>query len=648
MTQPAPAPTSRPWTPALVALMAGLMVSLFVAAMDSTVVSTALPTIARDLGDFSLYPWVFTGFLLTSTTAVPLGGRVADMFGRKRVLLVGLAVFVGASILCGLAPSMPLLIVFRTVQGIGAGCLQPVVFTIVGDTFPTAQRARLQGFFSAMWAIAAVIGPVLGAVFVSTIGWRWVFDINLPIGIVAAILIWSFREERPARASRGLDLGGAVLLTVGVAALLWGLGSGSAGAQPNWPLVGAGVVLIVFFVLVETRVASPTVPLDLLRHPVVGPAMLATILAGTVMFGLSSYVPLFVQDGLGRTAYLAGAALAPMSLGWPVGSVVSGRLLMRIGHRPLLVAGAVAAGAGTLLLAAGPSTVVTVAAACAVVGLGLGLISTPVLIVVQSTVEWGRRGAATALNQFSRTIGGAISVSLLGLLLEHGRTGSGEALRTLASQGIHHIFWVVFVVALATLVTAVVILIGGRSPAREASPSREAVAASPASGPAVVAGRAAQAAGPVIAMRACGSTFDRVIAEGVARRLGLRLIDLTANGDGLEEALRGRGAALLPLVVAALPSAPTTDLNGLRRAVIETASTGGAVLLGDDGALRADLRVELGGWAGTGPRASLALDVPTLGTETCTAAIVEAARHLPPRPAAADRAASGPMADAAG
>lgn len=645
MTPPVPAPTSRPWTPALVALMAGLMVSLFVAAMDSTVVSTALPTIARDLGDFSLYPWVFTGFLLTSTTAVPLGGRVADMFGRKRVLLVGLAVFVGASILCGLAPSMPFLIVFRTVQGIGAGCLQPVVFTIVGDTFPTAQRARLQGFFSAMWAIAAVIGPVLGAVFVSTIGWRWVFDINLPIGIVAAILISSFREERPAAASRGLDLGGAVLLTTGIAALLWGLGSGSAGAQPNWPLVGAGAVLTVLFVLVEARVASPTVPLDLLRHPVVGPAMLATILAGTVMFGLSAYVPLFVQDGLGRTAYLAGAALAPMSLGWPVGSVVSGRLLIRIGHRPLLVAGALAAAAGSLLLAAGPSTVATVAAACAVVGLGLGLISTPVLIVVQSTVDWSRRGAATALNQFSRTIGGAISVSLLGLLLEHGRPGSNEALRTLASQGIHHIFWVVFAVAVATLVTAVVILVGRRSPARAAPAAPQTPAAGTA---ATVSAPATAARGPVIVIRTRGASAGHAIAEGVAARLGLRLIDLTRAGDGLEDALRLRGAALLPLVAAALPSARPTDMGGLRRAVIETASSAGAVLLGGDDVLRADLRVELGDPREPGRRASLVLDANRLGPETCTAAIVEAARLVPVVPATAPRAASGPLAGAAG
>jgi EmrB/QacA subfamily drug resistance transporter len=630
--------------------MAGLMVSLFVAAMDSTVVSTALPTIARDLGGFSLYPWVFTGFLLTSTTTVPLGGRLADMIGRKRVLLAGLAVFVGASVLCGLAPSMPFLIVFRAVQGIGAGCLQPVVFTIVGDTFPTAQRARLQGFFSAVWAVAAVIGPVLGAVFVSTVGWRWVFDINLPIGIVAAILIWFYREERPARAGRGLDLGGAALLTAGVAALLWGLGSGSAGAQPNWPLVGAGAILIVLFVLVEARVASPTVPLDLLRHPVVGPAMVATILAGTVMFGLSAYVPLFVQDGLGRTAYLAGAALAPMSVGWPVGSIVAGRLLIRIGHRPLLVAGATAAAAGSLLLAAGPSTVATVASACAVVGLGLGLISTPVLIVVQSTVEWGRRGAATALNQFSRTIGGAISVSLLGLLLEHGSPSSKEALRTLASQGIHHIFWVVFAVAVATLLTALLIFMGRRAPAQR-EPGPHQGAAPVAVTPVAVTSVTAPQAGPVIAISSAGGAADHAIAEAVATRLGLRLIDLSSHGDGLEEALRSRGAALLPLVIGALPSALSKDLSGLRRDVIEAASSGGAVVLGGEAApaFRADLRVGLGESEEPATHVHLLLDATRLDPEVCAAAITEAARFMPAATAPpSNQAASGPLAGAAG
>src|ERR1700740_1398678 len=182
-----------PWTPQLIRVMSGLLLSLFVAALDTTVVGTALPTIARELGSFELYPWIIAGYLITATTTVPIWGRLADIRGRRIVLLVGVLIFIVASALCALSPSMGWLIVFRTLQGIGAGCIQPIVFTIVADIFPLQQRARLQGFFSSVWAIAALAGPVLGAVFVTTIGWRWIFTINIPLGIIATGLIWGYR-----------------------------------------------------------------------------------------------------------------------------------------------------------------------------------------------------------------------------------------------------------------------------------------------------------------------------------------------------------------------------------------------------------------------------------------------------------------------
>ncbi|MGH7904067.1 MAG: MDR family MFS transporter [Candidatus Dormibacteraceae bacterium] len=454
---------SIPWTPQLVRVMAGLMVAMFVAAMDATVVGTALPTIARELGGFSLYPWVFTGYLLTGTTTVPIWGRLADVFGRKRVLLAGLAIFVAASVLCGIAPSMLVLIAFRTLQGVGAGCLQPLVMTVVGDIFPLRQRARLQGAFSAMWALAAVGGPLLGAGFVSTIGWRWIFDINLPVGLVAAALIWGYRERRPAGERGRIDLWGALLLTAGIALLLWGLGAGTVGAQPRWPVVAGGAVLLGAFAFAERRSVAPTVPLELLRHRVIGPAVLAAVLAGTLSFGLTAYVPLYVQGALGGSPYQAGAAIAPMSLGWPVASVLSGRLLVRTGYRPLVVVGAASMVLGSLMLALDPAGrgVAWVGLSAAVVGFGMGMLTTPVLIVIQSSVAWAQRGAATALNQFSRTIGGAIGISLMGILLEariHGVPG-----RAALGAGIHLVYWVLVILATATLVTTAAILITGRS-----------------------------------------------------------------------------------------------------------------------------------------------------------------------------------------
>jgi EmrB/QacA subfamily drug resistance transporter len=455
--------------------MAGLMLCIFVAALDSTVVGTALPTIARDLNGFSLYAWVFTGYLLTGTTSVPIWGRLADLYGRRPVLLWGLAIFVIASALCGSSTNMLALILFRTLQGVGAGCLLPVTITVIGDIFPLAQRARLQGLFSAMWAVAAVVGPLLGAVFVSTVGWRWIFGINLPIGIVAAVLLWPYRDRGEQRAGGGIDLPGAAALTLGVALLLWGLGAGNPAAQPVLPALVAAVVILVAFFFIERRSSGPTIPLALLRRASIGPPMLVALLAGTVMFGTTAFVPLFVQGALGGSTYQAGAAVAPMSLGWPVASLISGRILLRVGFRRLVLAGALILVVGAVMLATRPlgPGLLWIGLSSAVIGAGLGTIATPVVIVVQSSVSWDQRGSATALNQFSRTIGGAVGVAGMGILLvarlrtEAGRIGlppeatanplhpsAGAASQALLGSALDAVFWVIVGLALATLAGA--------------------------------------------------------------------------------------------------------------------------------------------------------------------------------------------------
>ncbi len=464
---------SLPWTPQLLRIMAGLMLAAFVAAMDSTVVGTALPTIARELGSFSLYPWIFSGYLLTSTTTVPIWGRLADLHGRKPVLLAGMAIFVGASVLCGASPNMLALILFRSLQGVGAGCLLPVTLTIVGDVFPVAQRARLQGFFSSVWAVAAVVGPLLGAVFVTTVGWRWIFGINLPIGLVAAWMLLGYDERRETGGGR-IDPVGALALTAGIALLLWGLGTGSSSAEPNWVAAGGGAAVLALAVVWERRSSSPTVPLHLVTNPVIGPIILAALLAGTVMFGVTAYVPLYVQGGLGRTAYEAGAAVAPLSLGWPIASTLAGRILVRVGYRPLMVVGGLAMMAGALMLALVPWSTPLVGTASGIIGFGLGMLSAPTLIVIQASVPWQLRGAATALNQFSRTIGGAVGVSLMGVLLQArlGVHAAGNPLRAgrqaaeAALQGaIGTVFWVQVVLAAGVLAAAVAIFVARRESA---------------------------------------------------------------------------------------------------------------------------------------------------------------------------------------
>ncbi len=459
------------WTAPVVRLMAGLMLSLFVAAMDSTVVGTALPTIARELGQFQLYPWVFSGYLITATTSVPVWGRLADLHGRRRILLVGIAIFVAASALCAASPGMAWLIAFRSLQGVGAGCIQPVVLTIVGDVFPLHQRARLQGFFSSMWAIAAIVGPALGAVFVSTIGWRWIFTINLPVGAVAAALVWGYAEHRPAAATASIDLRSAVLLTAGIALLLWGVGAGSPTATPTWPAVAAGVAMLAAFAFFETRVRAPLLPLELLRHRVVGPAIGVGVLAGTVMFGVTAYVPLLVQQALGGSAYAGGAAVGAMSIGWPVASTTAGLIMVRVGYQRLVVAGSVMLVVGAIVLVMSVSRgIVWAAAGSLIVGVGMGAFTAPLLIVIQASVDWGRRGAATALNQFARTIGGAVGVSLLGVLLQGFVSGARDPLteRHGLAGGLRFDFELLGALSVVVLAISVAIAFTARSRAGEA------------------------------------------------------------------------------------------------------------------------------------------------------------------------------------
>lgn len=448
------------------------MLSLFVAAMDATVVGTALPTIAKELGNFQLYPWVVAGYLITATTTVPIWGRLADLRGRRLVLLSGIVIFIVSSALCAASPSMGWLIGFRTLQGIGAGCIQPVVFTIVGDIFPLAQRARLQGFFSSMWAIAAIVGPALGALFVSTIGWRWIFTINVPAGLLASALIWGYRERKPQATRGSVDLRGTILLTLGVALLLVGLGTGSQTGSPIWPLLPLAIIALLVFVRLEWRNPTPTVPLRLLRHPIIGPAIAIAVVSGTLMFAVTAYVPLWVQSVQGGSAYAAGVAVGAMSIGWPILSAISGLIMVRVGYERLLLAGALALLAGSLLLALTPASMgpLWTGVASLVIGAGMGSFAAPLLIVIQSNVEWGQRGAATALNQFSRTIGGAVGVAILGVVLERfvGTARAPLQARAELEAGLHTDFLVLVILAALVLATAIAVLASSRKRKRTA------------------------------------------------------------------------------------------------------------------------------------------------------------------------------------
>ncbi|HLY35511.1 MAG TPA: MDR family MFS transporter [Candidatus Limnocylindria bacterium] len=416
------AQSDTPITREQLLISAGVMAGIAVAALDSTVVGTAMPTIIGQLGGIEQYGWVFAAYLLTATTTVPIFSTLADIHGRKPIFLAGLALFVGGSALCGLSGSMLELIVFRAIQGLGAGAVQPIAFTIVGDIFEPRQRAKMQGLFSSVWGVSAIIGPALGGLITETIGWRWVFYINVPVGLLAAILTGLVLQEHVVRREHRLDWAGMLTLTGGVTLLL--LFASELG-NLGWSspiVIGsliASLVLLVAFARGETRVAEPLISLELLRRPIVGAGLAIGVLAGVVMFGLTAYVPPLIQGVMRGSPIDAGLAVGAMSIGWPIGSIIAGRAILRVGVRPVVLAGTFLLMVGTALLTQADRTgsVWYTAFATIVTGLGMGLTTTPTLVAIQTAVSWQQRAQATGLVQFSRTIGGAVGTGLLGALL---------------------------------------------------------------------------------------------------------------------------------------------------------------------------------------------------------------------------------------
>lgn len=401
--------THRPLT------LAALLLCLFMAALEMTVVSTAMPTVVGDLGGIHLYAWVFTGYLLASTVMVPIFGKLADLYGRKPILLFGCAVFLLASVGCGLSQEMWQLVLFRALQGFGAGAMQPIVLTIVGDLYSLEERAKVQGFVGAIWGFAGLVGPLVGGFIVKWLSWHWIFLLNVPFGLLSMALISLFLHESIEKKDHTLDIAGAGLLASGILALL----AGASGNVGVWPL-GLAAVLLAAFVWVESRAKEPILPIDLFRDRVIGLSSIAGALLGAAMMATVTYVPLFVQAILDGSATDAGRAITPMVLGWPVASTISGRLIPRFGFRPLVRVGltitAASAVAVALLVKPGVPLWLIGALMCSF-GVGMGLGNTALLLAVQTAVDWQRRGVATASTMFFRTIGGALSVGALGGLI---------------------------------------------------------------------------------------------------------------------------------------------------------------------------------------------------------------------------------------
>jgi EmrB/QacA subfamily drug resistance transporter len=396
---------------------------MFLAALEATAVGTAMPTAVAELGGVARYSWVFSAYLLTSTTVVPMFGKLADLFGRRRLYVASALLFMTGSALCGLAGTFEQLILFRAIQGLGAGGLMPVSMTLIGDIYPLEERGKIQGLFSGVWGISSLVGPAAGGLITDFLSWRWVFYLNIPFGLVSVLGLTLYLRERQPRREHRLDVLGTILLTVTVAVLLLTLLEGTElwgwGDVRTLGLLGLSGLGTVAFLLQERRAPEPMLPLDLFRNPVIAISSAGSVVIGTLLYCATAFVPMFTQGVLGGTALDAGMTLAPMSIGWPLASVTSGWLLLRTGYRPLTVLGGLAGFAGALLLTTAGigSSRALIMGAMLVVGIGLGLMATPYLVAVQNAVPWDRRGVATSSVQFFRTIGGAIAVAALGAVL---------------------------------------------------------------------------------------------------------------------------------------------------------------------------------------------------------------------------------------
>lgn len=460
-------------------ILLAVMLSVGLVAIDSTILATAVPAIVNDLGGFAQFPWLFSIYLLAQAVSVPIFAKFTDLIGRKPVMLLGIGLFVLGSVLSGFAWSMPALIAFRALQGLGAGAVQPTAMTIIGDIYSIAERAKVQGYVASVWAISSVVGPTLGGVFVDFVDWRFIFFVNVPLGAVAAWVLGRRFSEDVHRSKHSVDWGGAALLAAGTSLIVLGLLEGGVLwpwlSLPSLVVLTVGVAALVAFGLVERRVSEPVIPPWVMRSRLLNTTNVASLSVGVVLIGLTSYIPLYVQGVLGTNALVAGFALAALTLGWPISASQAGRIYLRIGFRRtgLIGTAIVLVGMGLLVLLSPDSSVGQVAATCFVIGLGMGLVASPTLIAAQSAVDWNVRGVVTGTNMFARSIGSAVGIAVFGAIANAALAGAnGGKVSTTASAipahvldpALHEVF--LGTGAVAVLMLLAVVLMPERGAAR--------------------------------------------------------------------------------------------------------------------------------------------------------------------------------------
>lgn len=461
-------------------VIASVMASMCMVALEATIVSTAMPQIVAELGGLRLYSWVFSAFLLAQTGLTVVFGNLADIYGRKPVMLWGIGIFVIGSVLAGFAWSMPAMIVFRLVQGVGAGAMQPVAMTIVADLYPARERGKIQGYLASVWAVSAVLGPFIGGLIIRNVSWAWVFWINVPVGCIAAVGFMTFLHENSPHERRSLDIVGAITFTVAIISLLIGLTEIGNSSTNTATALGLCFLFAVAFVLQERRTVNPMVSFALWGHRPIAAANSVALLSCMALMGLTTFVPIYVQIVLQRSPVVAGLSLTTMLVGWPLGATFTARQFHRFRLHHLLVAGTLLlpVGAFVFVLLNPQSSPVLAGLGSLIMGLGMGIQSVSSLVLVQEMVEGRERGTVTASNLFSRNLGSTLGATALGAVLNHGlaRATSGApvtsdqlrqllqaplssapgdvTLRLALQHSLNLTFWAMFAIAVLTVATA--------------------------------------------------------------------------------------------------------------------------------------------------------------------------------------------------
>lgn len=474
-------------------IMMALMLSTFLAAMEGTIVSTAVPRITSDLLGFEQVSWVYAIYMLATAVSAPIYGKLADLFGRKNVFLAGIGIFLVGSTLCGVAMSMEQLIVYRAIQGLGAGAVMPITMTIIGDLYTEqTARAKAQGWISAVWGLSGVAGPLVGGFLVDTLTWRYIFLLNLPFGLVSFFMIvMLYKEKLAVKAKRHIDYPGAFIFTVGTIALLYALLTGSQNQSWLSPvtisLIVFALVTFLIFVSVEKKSPEPLIPLSLLTNRNVMLINLLTLLTNGIVISMVVYLPIWSQGVLGESATMAGFVLMPMPVCWTIGAVLSGNLLGKLRAEQLITTGtAVLTVAGVLLTLLGShSAGFLIYLAVGLIGLGMGLISPIVMVKIQASVAVDKRGTAVALNTFTGTFSQTFGAAVFGMMFNLVTVGSGHEnlgasfetggvpaeqllqIRDVLASGVHVVFIGSLVLAVCTFFLSLLIAKAQRQPARE-------------------------------------------------------------------------------------------------------------------------------------------------------------------------------------